>query len=86
MKKLLLLLTISCISSSVLAQDWANLERFKKENSTIMQEQKTAQRVVFMGNSITEGWSNFDPDFFNENQYINRGIGGTNYTSNVITL
>ena len=76
MKKLLLLLTISCISSSVLAQDWANLERFKKENSTIMQEQKKAQRVVFMGNSITEGWSNFDPDFFNENQYINRGIGG----------
>ena len=76
MKKLLLLLTISCISSSVLAQDWANLERFKKENSTIMQEQKKAQRVVFIGNSITEGWSNFDPDFFNENQYINRGIGG----------
>ena len=76
MKKLLLLLTISCVTSSVLAQDWANLERFKKENSTIMQEQKTAQRVVFMGNSITEGWSNFDPDFFNENQYINRGIGG----------
>ncbi|MDB4152240.1 GDSL-type esterase/lipase family protein [Flavobacteriaceae bacterium] len=76
MKKLLLLLTISCVISSVLAQDWANLERFKKENSTIMQEQKTAQRIVFMGNSITEGWSNFDPDFFNENQYINRGIGG----------
>ncbi len=76
MKKLLLLLTISCVTSSVLAQDWANLERFKKENSTIMQEQKTAQRIVFMGNSITEGWSNFDPDFFNENQYINRGIGG----------
>lgn len=76
MKKLFLLLTISCVTSSVLAQDWANLERFKKENSTIMEEQKTAQRVVFMGNSITEGWSNFDPDFFNENQYINRGIGG----------
>jgi len=76
MKKLLLLLTISCVTSSVLAQDWANLERFKKENSTIMQEQKTAQRIVFMGNSITEDWSNFDPDFFNENQYINRGIGG----------
>ena len=31
---------------------------------------------MFMGNSITEDWSNFDPDFFNENQYINRGIGG----------
>ena len=76
MKKLFLLLTISCITSSVLAQDWANLERFKNENSIIIQEQKTAQRVVFMGNSITEGWSNFDPDFFNENQYINRGIGG----------
>ena len=76
MKKLILLLIITCITSSIFAQDWANLERFKEENTSIMQEEITEKRIVFMGNSITEGWSNFDSVFFSENQFINRGIGG----------
>ena len=29
-----------------------------------------------MGNSITEGWSNFNPDFFINNPFVNRGISG----------
>ncbi len=29
-----------------------------------------------MGNSITEGWSNFLPEFFAGKNYINRGISG----------
>jgi len=33
-------------------------------------------RVVFMGNSITEGWSNLCPEFFENSSHINRGIGG----------
>ncbi|WP_227740348.1 SGNH/GDSL hydrolase family protein [Salegentibacter sp. BLCTC] len=33
-------------------------------------------KVVFMGNSITEGWVNAQPDFFSENNYLGRGIGG----------
>ena len=76
MKKLILLFIITCITSSIFAQDWANLERFKEENTSIMQEEITGKRIVFMGNSITEGWSTFDSVFFSENQFINRGIGG----------
>ena len=76
MKKLILLVTITCVTSSAFAQDWVNLERFKKENSSIMQEVDTGKRIVFMGNSITEGWSSFDSIFFSKNQFINRGIGG----------
>ena len=76
MKKLILLVTITCVTSSAFAQDWANLERFKGGNSSIMQEVNTGKRIVFMGNSITEGWSNFDSIFFSKNQFINRGIGG----------
>ena len=76
MKKLILLFIITCITSSIFAQDWANLERFKEENTSIMQEEITGKRIVFMGNSITEGWSTFDFVFFSENQFINRGIGG----------
>ena len=76
MGKLILLLTITCITSSIFAQDWANLGRFKEEKTSIMQEEITGKRIVFMGNSITEGWSTFDFVFFSENQFINRGIGG----------
>lgn len=32
--------------------------------------------TVFIGDSITENWIAFDPDFFLNNNYINRGIGG----------
>ena len=76
MGKFILLLTITCITSSIFANDWVNLERFKKENTSIMQEEITVKRIVFMGNSIMESWSTFDPVFFSENHFINRGIGG----------
>ena len=76
MKKLILLVTITCVTTSEFAQDWANLEHFKGGNSSIMQEVNTGKRIVFMENSITEGWSNFDSIFFSKNQFINRGIGG----------
>ena len=56
-------------------KDCANLNRFKKENNELKKNQNT-ERVVFLGNSITEGWSNFDPDFFTQNPFINRGISG----------
>ena len=56
-------------------KDWANLNRFKEENKELIKNPNT-DRVVFLGNSITEGWSNFDPDFFTKNPFVNRGISG----------
>ena len=41
-----------------------------------MQEEVTGKRIVFIGRSIMESWSTFDPVFFSENHFINRGIGG----------
>jgi len=58
------------------AQDWANLTRFREENIKAGVPEPGVTRVVFMGNSITEGWSNIDPDFFAGKPYINRGISG----------
>ena len=55
--------------------DWANLKKYKNENEELIKNNRR-DVVVFMGNSITEGWSYFSPDFFIENQFINRGIGG----------
>jgi len=59
------------------AQDWPNLNRYKVENSKAsVLNTKEHNRVVFMGNSITEGWLSKRPDFFKTKNYINRGISG----------
>jgi len=58
------------------AQDWANLKRYQDENSKLSAPAKNENRVVFMGNSITEGWKNNHPEFFSAKPYICRGISG----------
>lgn len=61
---------------SIEAQDWPNLKKYQKENSLLPASGAQEDRIVFMGNSITEGWSVANPSFFKEKAYINRGIGG----------
>ncbi len=56
--------------------DWANFNRFAADNKKIGLPAPNEKRVVFMGNSITEGWINMLPQFFTGKPYINRGIGG----------
>tara|TARA_B100001540_G_scaffold81875_1_gene73550 strand:+ start:1550 stop:2188 length:639 start_codon:yes stop_codon:yes gene_type:complete len=56
--------------------DWANLARYKDDNLKVGLLKKDERRVVFMGDSITEEWSNLYPEYFTEKGYINRGIGG----------
>jgi lysophospholipase L1-like esterase len=58
------------------AQDWPNLNRFKAENEKLGLPSARENRVVFMGNSITEGWIGVHPEFFARKYYINRGISG----------
>ena len=55
--------------------DWANLKKYQKSNEELI---KTIDpnRVVFIGNSITEEWGRLDKDFFLNNPFVNRGIGG----------
>ena len=70
-------LAFSCME--VMAQknnDWARLGRYEKANKELPAPAKKEKRVVFMGNSITEGWVKIRPDFFEENGYIGRGISG----------
>lgn len=56
------------------AQDWANLGKYNEANSKL--NMKSGNRIVFMGNSITEGWMQDTTSFFYTKNYINRGIGG----------
>ncbi len=56
-------------------KDWANVQRYADDNEKL----KTVtdkNRIVFMGNSITEGWKNNDSAFFISNGYVDRGISG----------
>ncbi|MEH6680073.1 MAG: SGNH/GDSL hydrolase family protein [Sediminicola sp.] len=58
------------------AQDWADLARYQKANMELGPAKEGEDRIVFMGNSITEGWSKLSPEFFADPSYINRGISG----------
>ena len=75
----LTVLALSIQGSKSLAQDWrsfANVDRYAEANLKLSKVPAQDNRVVFMGDSITEGWGYFDPEFFQGSGYINRGIGG----------
>jgi len=58
------------------AQDWPNLGRYKDANAKVALPAANEDRVVFMGNSITDGWINAVPEYFAGRAYIDRGISG----------
>lgn len=76
----------------LMSQDWANLKMYRAENQRIIKT-KDFPLVVFMGNSITEGWVSMRPEFFEDNNFLGRGIGGQTspqmlirFTADVIDL
>lgn len=73
---ILLSITLSIFSGVCSGQDWPNLSRYQMENKVLLESQLDTPKVVFMGNSITEGWPGHEPDFFQNLAYINRGISG----------
>ena len=74
--KLLLFFIFFSVSVPIQAQDWPNLSRYRDENKKLGLPAQDENRVVFMGNSITEGWLTADSNFFNGKPYVNRGISG----------
>ncbi len=73
MKKITIVFLLIIYALAGNAQDISkavNLEKYKEDNAAI---KKT---VVFIGNSITQGWADSRPEFFADNGYIGRGIGG----------
>ena len=58
-------------------KDWPALARYRESNAKVATPTKNENRVVFMGDSITDGWD--DPrygGFFPGKPYIDRGISG----------
>ena len=56
--------------------DWPELRRYRRANSQLSAPAANENRVVFMGNSITDAWIDVRPDFFKGNPYLDRGISG----------
>jgi lysophospholipase L1-like esterase len=57
-------------------EDFAQIGRFAEENAALGPPARGEERVVFMGDSITEGWSRASPGFFDGRPYVERGISG----------
>jgi len=75
MKKIFLLACILSAGAAVRAEqprDWAQYGRYAAQNAEI----DGAVEAVFMGNSITDHWIGQDPDFFERNAFVDRGISG----------
>lgn len=66
--------------------DWANLEKYKGANQELKKSNSGKDRIVFIGDSITEGWSDFSPEFFQQNNFVNRGISGQTTPQMLIRL
>jgi len=92
MKKTIILITFITMSIFGYSQDWFGFNRYRADNERII-ENGDYPEVVFMGNSITDNWAYFHPDFFSSHNYCGRGIGGqvssqmlVRFTADVINL
>jgi lysophospholipase L1-like esterase len=54
--------------------DFANYARYREANTKLAPPAKDEKRVVFMGDSITDGWKL--NEYFPNQPYVNRGISG----------
>src|SRR4051812_18615332 len=63
--------------NDVRLRDWANMARYRDANRALAAPSSSESRVVFMGDSITDGWQ--QPrygGFFPGKPYVDRGISG----------
>lgn len=66
--------TIAELHLQQLLTDWPQLERYRAANAVLPAPVQDEKRVVFYGDSITDGWPLYT--FFPNKPYINRGISG----------
>ena len=66
--------------------DWPNLAKYRKANEELKGTSSGGDRIVLVGDSITEGWTEFNPGFFQENNMVNRGISGQTTPQMLIRL
>lgn len=75
MKKIFFITVLMTMSLLGFSQDWFGFNRYKADNKAII-DSANYPSVVFMGNSITDYWAYYHPDFFANNNFCCRGISG----------
>lgn len=56
-------------------QNWARFDRYQQANDSIIAN-NIPVKAVFMGNSITNNWGNWRPEFFQKYNCAARGVSG----------
>ncbi len=64
------------MEGSKTVQDWPYLAKYRQENTKLSLSQTNENRVIFLGDSITEFWSKEHPLFSQNKSFLNRGISG----------
>ena len=59
-----------------LLEDWGGLSRYRAANDRLAPAASGENRVVYIGDSITESWAAYFPALFPGKPYIARGISG----------
>jgi lysophospholipase L1-like esterase len=67
---------LSAQATEQLHTDWADLARYRDANVQLGAPRAGEQRVVFMGNSITDAWAQYFDSMFPGKPYVGRGISG----------
>src|SRR5689334_9744280 len=67
-------LAACCLTSQT--KDWAGLIRYGSENAELRAPKVNEDRVVFLGDQVTELWAKSPAGFFPGKPFLNRGIGG----------
>lgn len=79
MKRIVLTIVACLLVATALqaeqARDWAQFNRYAQQNDSL-RSAKVDVKVVFLGNSITQGWREKRPEFFAEHGFLGRGING----------
>jgi lysophospholipase L1-like esterase len=76
MKRLFAIIIVIAAIGNARAQDWANIKRYEEANSKVKPPAAKENRVVYMGDSITDFWITTDSLFFAGKPYFDRGISG----------
>jgi lysophospholipase L1-like esterase len=89
MKRVLFFLFLVACSLNMHAEKtWAQHERYAASNDTVKARMRMPEygfnklaksrriEAVLMGNSITDNWAKFDPEFFAQFNFVGRGISG----------
>lgn len=64
----------------IYSNDWSNKNKYHLANIALKNQPNHNNRIVFIGDSITEFWGDKDSLFFESNVFINRGISGQTTT------